>query len=284
MPNLMQCSNHQSYTQDQMIVLDLEKKYFEILYKIFSSIQFQDELKSLINDINRRWERIYTHWGKENVVDLAVERHINYMVYNHKLLKGKIQTIYPSVISSDTAFVTSDAVINIDSKTVNVAGNPRDWTRQNVGCNQTSFDNKMNFYAPDKKINVQIGAFLASENHHGKPVLSYFLSTLFHSDKQKKMDSWYDDSKHSSKPYNKKNKNKSRVNELFLNNIKFACMPNAKVSSLYNYDIVSGVKGYVPPNVPNPSSTASVRVQFESLKNRFDSKGRSWDGVKEWKI
>ena len=66
----MQCSNHQSYTQDQMIVLDLEKKYFEILYKIFSSIQFQDELKSLINDINRRWERIYTHWGKENVVDL----------------------------------------------------------------------------------------------------------------------------------------------------------------------------------------------------------------------
>ena len=57
--------------------------------------------------------------------------------------------------------------------------------------------------------------------------------------------------------------------ELFLNNIKFACMPNAKVSSLYNYDIVSGVKGYVPPNVPNPSSTASVRVQFESLKNKL---------------
>ena len=43
-------------------------------------------------------------------------------------------------------FVTKDAVINIDSKTISVGGNSEDWDRQTVGCNQTSFDNKLNFF------------------------------------------------------------------------------------------------------------------------------------------
>ena len=52
-----------------------------------------------------------------NSILTAYEDDIDYRIYNDSLLKNIIQSIYPSVISSDTAFVTNDAVINIDSKT-----------------------------------------------------------------------------------------------------------------------------------------------------------------------
>ena len=137
--------NYKTYTADQKKILDLEKKYFDILFSIFSKQNFQNELRAIMNDINNNWTRVHTLWGKTNVVDLAVERHINFRIYNDPSLKNHILSVYPSVISSDTAFVTKDAVINIDSKTISISGNSNDWKRQVIGCNQTSFNNKLNF-------------------------------------------------------------------------------------------------------------------------------------------
>ena len=136
---IKQNNNFNSYTYNQKKVLDLEKKYFNILYQIFSQQSFNKELRSIMKNINKDWIKIHKIWDKENVVDLAVERHINYRVYNDPLLKDSIQSIYPSVISSDTAFITNDAVINIDSKTISIEGNKNDWPRQTVGCNHISY-------------------------------------------------------------------------------------------------------------------------------------------------
>ena len=279
-----QDSNYKNYTLKQKKVLDLEKKYFDILFSIFSKQTFKNELRAIMNDINQNWRRIHTLWGKTNVVDLAVERHINYRVYNDPLLQKHITSIYPSVISSDTAFVTKDAVINIDSKTISVDGNSDDWGRQVIGCNQTSFDNKLNFYAKRKKIKVPVTSLL-KHYHKSKPVLSFFLSTLYHIDEINQKDSWYDDGKHPVKPYySKKTNDKTIVKNEFLDNIKFSCMPHYEISSLYNFDIVSGVKSYNPPDVPKPKGTSSVRIDHDSLRKRFDSGGVQWEGFKTFKI
>ena len=273
-----------SYTYNQKKVLDLEKKYFDILYQIFSQQSFSKELQAIMNNINKDWIKIRKIWDKPNVVDLAVERHINYRIYNDPLLKDSIESIYPSVISSDTAFITSDAVINIDSKTISIGGNSDDWPRQTVGCNQISFDNKLNFYAQRKKINVPITSLL-EPYYDDKPVLSYFLSTLYLIDEKNETDSWYVDTEHINKPYHSsKVKDKTAVKEEFLKNIKFACMPHKEVSNLFEHKIIDGVKSYKPPDVPKPTGTSSVRVTHESLENRYDSNGDYWKGFKSWKI
>lgn len=284
--SVQQNKNFNFYTDDQIKVLDLEKKYFNILYKIFFQQSFKNELIRIMEDINKDWKKICDIWDKENHIDLAVERHINYKIYTDPLLEGVIDSIYPSPISSDTAFVTKDAVINIDSKTVNVKKNFNDWPRQTVGCNQMSFDNKLNFHAPNKKIHLPITSHLAPYYDYQKPVLSFFLSTLYHIDEKKEKDSWYIDSDHYKKPYyDSKAKDKTKVKDEYLKNIKFACMPHRSLSDLFEYRIVDGVKSYKPPgkNV-TPTGTDSVRIAHESLENRYDSNGNYWKGFKSWII
>lgn len=282
--SVQQNKNFNSYTDEQIKVLELEQKYFDIIYKIFYQGKFREDLKKIMEDINTDWEGIHKNIDKVNVIDLAVERHINFKVYRDTSLE--IEDIYPSVISSDTAFVTKEAVINIDSKTNNVRSNPADWKRQTVGCNQNSFDNQSNFYTKAKG-HVKITSLLKPDFYYKSkslPVLSFFLSTLYHSDEEEGYDTWYVDSEYSEKPYNDKNKNKTKVQKEFLTNIKFACMPHRSLSDLFENNIVDGVKTYDPPDVPNPCGTKSVRIAHESLENRYDSNGKYWKGFKSWTI
>tara|TARA_B100001248_G_C27348062_1_gene439781 strand:+ start:115 stop:975 length:861 start_codon:yes stop_codon:yes gene_type:complete len=285
--SVQQNKNFNIYTEKQKEVLELEKYYFKILYKIFSQKSFSDELKAIMDDINSDWEGIHKIYSKANVVDLAVERHINFRVYNDSSLKN-ILKIYPSVISSDTAFVTDKAVINIDSKTNSVKGNPNDWGRQTVGINQISLDNKSNHHSEEKGYVKITGLLKPYYNFKAKelPVLSFFLSTLYFSNKEEGYDAWYIDSDYSEKPYNDKVKNKSLVKKEFLKNIKFACMPHRSLSDLFKYKIVDGVKTYAydPPKAKNPSGTKSVRIAHESLENRYDSNGNYWSGFESWTI
>ena len=137
----------------------------------FSQQSFKDELKAIMEDINKNWAKIHTIWGKENVIDIPVERHVNFRIYRDKLLRNRIQSVYSSVISSDTAFVTEDAVVNIDSKTISFRRNAPDWKRQSVGCNQISFNNKLNFTSHTKG-QVKITSLL-QPYHNSKPVLSF---------------------------------------------------------------------------------------------------------------
>ena len=116
MPN-KQSKNFNTYTKKQKDVLDLEKKYFDILFKIFSQQSFKNELRAIMNDINSNWDRVHTLWGKTNVVDLAVERHINFRVYNDPLIKNLIKSFFCKIneveLSSENS--TSIVLINLES-------------------------------------------------------------------------------------------------------------------------------------------------------------------------
>ena len=108
---------------------------------------------------------------------------------------------------------------------------------------------------------------------------------MYYIDETNKKDSWYDDAQHPIKPYySKTTKDKTVVKKEFTNNIKFSCMPHKEISSLYNFDIVSGVKSYKPANDPRPTGTSSVRVDHNSLKKRYDSMGVYWEGFESWSI
>jgi hypothetical protein len=121
--------------------------------------------------------------------------------------------------------------------------------------------------------------------YNSKPVLSFFLSTLYYIDEKNQIDSWYKDADHIIKPYHKDEvTNKTVVKDDFLKNIKFACMPHYEISNLFNYNIIKGVKSYKPADVPKPTGTASVRVAHENLKNRYDSNGNYWKGFKSWTV
>ncbi len=61
-------------------------------------------------------------------------------------------------------------------------------------------------------------------------------------------------------------------------------MPHREVSKLFDYKIVDGVKSYKPADVPKPTGTSSVRVNHESLTNRYDSNGNFWKGFESWTI
>ena len=88
MPNT-QNKSFTKYTPKQKRVLDLEKKYFNILFKVFSQKSFSHSLNQIMIEINSSWQRIHDIWGKANVVDLAVERLINYKTIPIKQLDNK---------------------------------------------------------------------------------------------------------------------------------------------------------------------------------------------------
>ena len=124
---MYQNKNHKKYTAYHKNILTLEQKYFDLLYKVINSKIFSNELRSLSNSINTITKYVISNAKKTNPCDLAVQRLLQYRLFIDKSLKGKIVGIYPSTISSDVAFVTKDAVINIDTKTTRLETNKNDW-------------------------------------------------------------------------------------------------------------------------------------------------------------
>lgn len=250
-----QNNNFLSYTADHKNILMLERKYYELLHKIVSSNIFSNELKSLSNSINKISKYMIKNASKTNPCDLAVQRFLQYRLFKDKLLAPVISGIYPSTISSDVAFVTKDAVINIDTKTTYLENNKSDWTRKIVSKNQSSFKHKP--YKRPNGTNAKVN-FLLDPKYGNKPVLSYVFSIFYSFDKNNGIFSWVKNSP---------------------TNVKFACIPNGGVSTLFNNEIIFGVKHYQKANL-----TDSVRIDHHILKERYDNKGNKWSGFHDWKI
>ena len=218
-------------------------------------------MRSLANSINSINKHVSRNAAKVNPCDLAVQRLLQFRLFSDKLLKGVISGVYPSTISSDVAFVTADAVINIDTKTTRLETNKGDWNTQIVGKNQSSF--KHLHHTPPSSLNVSSPVnFLLDTKFHNKPVLSFVLSFFYSYDQIKKRFSWCNTSK---------------------TNIKFACIPNGDLSKLYQDEIIYGVKQYINPS-KKQLGTSSVRISHDILKDRFDKNGKVWTGFKEWQI
>ena len=60
--------------------------------------------------------------------------------YMYKTIKA--ESVYHSSLSSDLAYYTNDALINIDAKSIDIESNSQDENKVTIEKNQISFQNK----------------------------------------------------------------------------------------------------------------------------------------------
>lgn len=302
----------------QKDILDLEKSYFLKLKSFFLEDEFLSPLLDLETWIKENYLELHS-WKKVNKSNLAVERIINYHIYSNfkdkETGKNLISGVYASPVSSDTAFETKDAIINIDAKTVNFHTNPGDWDQLEIGPNQSSFVHD-NCY-PNKEasfpgLKVPFHAE-AVDIKTGKPNLSFILMLLYKDDG--KSFEWH-------KPKND-------------NQIKLVSIPNGTLSVFFDNYLLKSVKTYKyetetielkngkfrtkiikkknisdafkpvklntkeafydnkknkvwtkfeSPYYSSALSTDNIRIDFNTLKNRLDSESNAWEGFFSWDI
>lgn len=206
-------------------VLDLEKKYFDILWKLFTSKKFLEDLKVIEQEIQKQYAYLQHTWELKNKLKVPAERLVRQYIY--KNLAKLVKHIYPSAVSSDIAFITKDAVINLDVKTLDSVGNRGDIFNLQFENNQSSFEN-INLDVDERYPNsgVKVECMLPKEysynNGQALPMLTYFL-TIVYSDNGKEFKLCREDA----------------VQSIYLK-----CLPNGFTSILFDYDIVNNFKTY----------------------------------------
>lgn len=206
-------------------VLDLEKNYFNILWELFTSDAFTNDLKVIEGEIQKQYAFLQGTWELKNKLKVPAERITRQYVYRN--LSHLVTHIYPSAVSSDIAFITKDAVINIDVKTLDKVGNRGDIPNLQFENNQSSFNNK-NLDVDSRYPNsgVKVECLLPKEYAYGnepaKPMLTFFFTIV------------YQDNGHSF----------SLCRDTDLQTIYLKCLPNGLTSVLFDFDIVDNFKTY----------------------------------------
>lgn len=204
-------SAQKDFYQNQ--ILDLEKKYFSIIEGIITSMDFLDDLLLIEKETVENYPKYATVWNIKDKIKVPVERLIRQHIYLK--LASDIKGIYPSPISSDLGIRMNDAVLCIDAKTIDTHGNAGDLRSTGVEKNQNSFDNR-NFPF------IKTDSNLESIDHYSRlPVLTYIIKVVY-----------YDDNysfKLGRSPYP---------------SMALVCIPNGKLSSLFDYNIIDNFKTY----------------------------------------
>lgn len=206
-------------------VLDLEKKYFNILWDLFTSDAFINDLKIIEQEIQKQYSFLQNTWELKNKLKVPAERLTRQYVYRN--LSNLVKHIYPSAVSSDIAFITEEAVINIDVKTLDKVGNRGDISNLQFENNQSSFENK-NLDVDNRYPNsgVKVECLLPKEYSYGdepaKPMLTFFFTIV------------YQDNGSSF----------SLCRDNDLQTIHLKCLPNGFTSILFDCDIVDNFKTY----------------------------------------
>lgn len=300
-------------------ILNWEKSYFFDLERIFQSQDFSDHLLKMKKWINLSYSNMQS-WNKANKVQLPCQRIINYVVM--KYLK-QIIGVYNSAISSDIAFETNDVIINIDSKTVSSTGNKGDFESLFFGPNQSSFKNKnigislarANY--PGLPVDFQLPSIDILTN---KPVLTFFLMIKY-TDNGKNFD-WYsnqdkpnirlicipngdlsylfnNDIISNVKTYDyAKTSNKNAKKEdrtLPLSHTFQNAIPIMVYTKKGFYDLNSK-ETWLETEIKQRNSNKkaivykqavsaySCRIDFKTLKDRYDLNQKYWKGVSNWKL
>lgn len=307
-------------TTAQKEILEVEKIYFEKLYKIISSLEFQDDLRAIEEEIKLNYAKLASTWNLKNKLKVAAERLVRHHVY--KNMMSEITGIYESPLSSDLGIVFKDCVLCIDCKTLDTKGNVQDIKYTSVEPNQTSFDNSGHLY-------IKTASNLVTRARKSRlPILTYIVKIIYRDDNVR-----FDISRTT---------NNGKKPSLVLVNI-----PNGELSNLFEKDLIQNFKtykyyskndgayykpivvpatatdkkqwvkekceslGYTEIEVPQAKGTKklyfdaahncywtytsdnntktirailhgdSMRFNNEFLKNRYDSKGNSWVGYKE---
>lgn len=198
-------------------IRDLEKKYMEKIWAIVSSDEFSDDLKKIESYIKANYRDLNERYQIKNKLQLAAERLMYF--YMHKYLD--INRIYCSPISSDLAFYTNDALVNIDAKTIDLAGNPGDDNWIQFGPHQISFTNKTFFSRQIANINFK-GMGLKPglpeiDSETNLPCLTFFVGITYKDD----------------------------GNGFDIHHMKVTCVPNGKIiREDFNDNVISNFKTY----------------------------------------
>lgn len=206
-------------------VLDLEKHYFNVLWNLFTSNEFINDLKVIEQEIQRQYTFLSVVWEEKNKLKVPAERLVRQYVY--KNLAHLVRHIYPSPVSSDVAFITDDAIINIDIKTLDNVGNRGDIFNLQFESNQSSFKNHNldeDETIPNSGVKVECLLPAKYSYNHGPelPMLTFFFVVV------------YNDNGRSFQLY--------RGDDL--KTIYLKCLPNGVISKLFDNDIVSNFKTY----------------------------------------
>lgn len=196
-------------------IRDLERKYMEEIWKWASSKEFSKDLINIESFIQKNYVDLKKRYQKKNKLDIAAERLLNF--YVHKRMN--VKSVYPSPISSDLAFFTDDALVNIDAKTIDLDGNEGDDSFIQFNPHQITFFNKSAF-ARDINGNHFSGISFPPglpESENNFPCLTFFLGITYRDD----------------------NSNFS------ISHIKLSCVPHKViVSEDYNDDLIKNLKTY----------------------------------------
>ncbi|MFE1245115.1 hypothetical protein ACFW35_13365 [Fictibacillus sp. NPDC058756] len=212
------------YTIEQKNILKLEKEYYTLLWEIFNSDEFQQDLIIVEKHIQDNYDFLKRNWNDSNKIKIPFERIMRHHVYKKLLQLDKIDSIFPSPISGDMGIITDDAVINIDAKTICAINNKGDIKWLQYLPNQNSFDHK-NIDANDFYEGFSVSSNLPKYyKHKGKdlPVISYFLKLI------------YADNKSSFELFRYKDND----------TLSFTCLPNGILSNLFDHELISGFKTY----------------------------------------
>ena len=208
-------------TRLQNTILDLEKKYMDILERIICNDVFTNDLKNIEQEKQEYYEILQEVWGKKNKIKEASERLLRHHMYTNFPNATKF---YPSPISCDIALELNDIILNIDVKTIDKIGNSGDLKTTQFEHNQTSFVNKP-VLASGSFSGFKVQSNLKSiDPRTQKPILT-FLVKIGYSDNGEGDFHLLNSSEYPS--------------------LILTCLPNGALSNLFNNDLFANFKDYI---------------------------------------
>lgn len=216
-------------------ILNLEKKYFDLIFNTINSEVFKKDLLAMEKEIQDRYQDYEKVWNLKNKFDLPAERLVAHHIYRSTYLTKKITGMYTSAISSDIGIIVGDAVLSIDVKTNDLKGNKGDYNTITAEKNQISFDNSNYELIPTVS---NLNAISRYRPH--LPILTYVVKI-----------GYFDDG-HSFRLIKDNSKYPT---------IQLACIPNGRLSKLFDYNILTGFKTYKYSEVPDQNIVVKDKEQ-----------------------
>lgn len=196
----------------QIKIIDLEKKYMDFLKNLFKSDAFIQSMRKIENKIQKDYSQLQNFWQIKNKVAIALERITRFYIYKNPASKG----VYHSPISSDIAFYTNDALICLDTKTIDIDGNAGDEKWIQFERNQVSIKNRKKHSKPPFAGVHYHESLPTIDKHTKKPILTFFLCLIY----------------------------QDNSSTFSIKRMSLACVPNGELSSLYNFDLIKNYKTY----------------------------------------
>ena len=202
-------------------ILDLEKKYMNVIESIILSETFINDLKNIEAETKEYYELLDVIWGKKNKIKEASERLLRHHMYTNF---EEAKKFYPSPISCDIALELEDIILNIDVKTIDKIGNYRELFSTQFEHNQTSFVNKKVLASgsfPGFPVQSNIKSI---DPRTEKPILTYLVKIGY---------------------ADNGNGNFEMINHSRFPSLVLTCLPNGTLSNLFDNDLFNNFKDYV---------------------------------------